>query len=334
LDRAVNSAVVCCVVLAAALLPAAGCATQRTEARPPGFWQRMVARSTPAETPRLEFRLIADIPVPGPLAGEALELADGSVRIPVVGGTVLTGWEEGAQPELLPGQSGQPAVTSDGWAYDPSGKYRSRVTDDGRLVTERRCRTFCSGWNKIWRLRQAGVAVAPPLLTETRVYAGGSDNRVYSLRKKNGHRVWVADVGQRVVNGVALWKAPPPVDATSEASLMPPDFRAILANPGAGTELLALDTRTGQVAARFELAEDSGRLRGAPLVLPDGRIAVGREKYNSQDASLMVLELGEALQPSATPTEPPAEDADADQEATPPAESGEPRTRERRDDGS
>ena len=70
-----------------------------------------------------------------------------------------------------------------------------------------------------------------------------------------------------------------------------PPADALLVLPDTGQQLIALDPSSGAELARFELGSGAGRLRGLPLPTPDGKIVVAREKYNTTDASLMVLEL-------------------------------------------
>jgi len=290
------------------------CARHAEPDQPLSFWQRAVTIPEPPVTPRLSFIVLNDIPLPGPLPEGGPRLLDDRVRIPVAGGVVVTAWSEDAEPELLEEASEEepPADSaSPEWALDPMGKYRAGIQPGGRLITQKRCGGFlCRGWKRAWRLRVPGVTSVPPLITENRVYFGAKDNLVYSLRKKNGHRVWSADLGQRVSTRLILWdgEVVTPLELADDDPEAPQRFRAILVRPDRGAELIALDARNGSVAATFQLEADGGKLKGLPLSTPDGRILLAREKYNATEASLLVL----ALSRSAPPPEPGDEETEPD----------------------
>jgi hypothetical protein len=72
----------------------------------------------------------------------------------------------------------------------------------------------------------------------------------------------------------------------------------VLATPDQGTTLVALDARNGAEVASFDLPEGEGKLYGSPLVTPDGKIVVARQKYEEAEASLMILDLSEPPKPS------------------------------------
>lgn len=276
-------------------------------AREPGDRESLLRRIFGATKPPPEvsvsFRLLADIDLPGPLPDGNAQLVGGRVVIPVAGGFAITDWAPGSSAELLDtAPSGYtPEVLADAedgeaaWSLDPSGRYRARFREDDTLVMQRRCRWLCSGWDKIWKLRVPGSRLGRPLLTETRVYFGALDNRVYSLRKRSGNRIWASDIQERPSRPVRLWEGSTrPADSAATG----PDeddaaerHRLILVLPDAGSRLLALDRRTGRIVARFELDETDGTLQGSPLTTPDDRILVAREKYRPDQASLMVLEL-------------------------------------------
>ena len=66
--------------------------------------------------------------------------------------------------------------------------------------------------------------------------------------------------------------------------------------PYDGEAVLALEARTGQVAATFEVGEDR-TLVGAPVALDDGRVAVARQSYDATEATLLVLAVAAAPSP-------------------------------------
>jgi len=235
---------------------------------------------------RLVFELDEEIPLPGPLLDEGPRLlGDDRIEIPVADGTIHAGWPPDGTPRLLPEA---PIAATDGddpaWSVGPDEKFRFRALPEGRIVAEKRCRHCRRGWRRIWKLRVAGPTPAPPLVTERRVFFGALDNRVYSVRKRNGHRMWASDVGGRVPGRLALWKAQSPV-----AGRPPP--AAILVVPGRGQRIVALDPRSGTELGRFELAKPESKWVGAPIAAPDGRIVAAAQNYAPTDAVLVVLRL-------------------------------------------
>ena len=197
------------------------------------------------------------------------------------------------------------------YSTDPENRFRGSFLPEGRLLLEKNCGKCKKGWRKKWKLRIAGQASNPPLITENRVYFGAPDNRVYSLQRSNGYRLWDVDIGGRLSKPLMLW-----VGSVTEGD--PDDVRElIIALPDGGARIIALDARSGQEVARFELPPDSGRIRGEPITTPDGSIVVAREKYNVEDASLMVLELSATVTiAEADPTVTPEGEV-ADVEPTP-----------------
>jgi hypothetical protein len=164
----------------------------------------------------------------------------------------------------------------------------------GHLVVETACRRCGDGWNRRFKLRVPGDAVAAPLVAESRVFFGAGDNIVYCVRRSNGHRVWNHDAGGRIASPLVLWTGTPRgFDAAAEPVAL------VLAVPDQPAIVLALDARTGERAATYDAGIDRV-IVGAPLVLADGRIAIARQGYRPADASLVLLEVGAR---GATPTE-------------------------------
>jgi hypothetical protein len=245
--------------------------------------------------PALSFRLETEIPLPGPLPGGSLALRGQRVEVAVAGGAIRTRPEADAEQEFvtdrdLISRADDPTA----WVLDPSAKARYRSRPDGVIEGQRRCSRCKSGWKKRWRLRVAGNTLAPPLVTETRVYFGAQDNRVYSVKARSGHRVWVSDVGARVSSRLVYWSGR--VNASSEE-----DLELILTVPHGGAELIALEAVHGQPLASVRLADGTGKLVSDPLATPDGTIVVARQAYAEIDASLMVFSLYEVTDDD-TPT--------------------------------
>ena len=253
-----------------------------------------------AATPNLIFRLATEIALPGPLPDSGPRLVEGLVRIPVAGGLAESGWDSGSTARVQSHGGSETSPPDDPsllWSLSPNAKVRYTLTDDGFLLAQKRCRTCPAGWRKRWRLRVAGAGLAPPLVTEKRIYYGALDNRVYALKRRNGHRVWEADLEGRVSRSLRIWRPAEPEDQAERAARAPSPA-LLLVVPDDGSAVVALDARTGAKVASYELPDDGGTLVGAPVVTPDGRIVVARQKYTPEDASLMVFRLVSPRQPA------------------------------------
>jgi hypothetical protein len=264
-----------------------------------------------SSVPRLRFSLAAEIPLPGPLPGGGPRLIDGEIEIPVTGGVAQSGWAADSTPRLTQSdpRAGGKELEGTLWAVTPDGRFRVGVMETGQILMQKRCGRCVKGWRKKWKLRVSGRASAPPLITDTRVFFGATDNRVYGLKRKNGHRVWEANVEGRASRRLELWRPPrggigqPPVESALEINL-----EVLLVVPDEGAGLIALDARTGTRVATFAVPEDGGTLVGPPLVTPDGKIVVARQNYSPADAALMVFDLELPPEPARpVDTEQPAE---------------------------
>lgn len=247
--------------------------------------------------PQFTFRLAKEIPLPGPLPGDGPELLGDRVRIPVAHGVAESGWTGDSEPRIgLPAEpdpeSARPAYVRLDWSVAPDGLGRFAMSENGFLVAQRKCARCLTGWRQHWVLRVAGVGLAPPLVTEKRVFFGAMDNRVYCVKRKNGHRVWEIDLEARVSRPLGLWRAPADDSDPGKALTL------VLVVSGGGSGMVALDSRTGAKVASYTLPDGGGMLIGAPLVTPDGRIVVARQKYTPSDASLMVFDLTQPAQPA------------------------------------
>jgi outer membrane protein assembly factor BamB len=175
------------------------------------------------------------------------------------------------------------AAPADGWSVAPDGLFRCSMLSSGRIVGQKRCWNCRKGWRKKWKLRVAGDDLPPPLVTEKRVYFGAFDNRVYGVKRKNGHRVWEADLPSRVSEPLARWfNAIGEDGAALDLVILIPDSR---------TSIIALYAETGARVATYELPQNGGRFIGSPVVTADGKIVAARQKYAAEEASLLVFEL-------------------------------------------
>jgi hypothetical protein len=254
--------------------------------------------------PRLSFKLLTDIRLPGPLPERGPRLVGDRIEIPVAGSVALADWTSGTAPQLTPGDLPDAAAAADmPWAVSSDGQHRYRATPDGWMLAQKRCRSCKKGWRKKWRLRVPGSAEVPPLVTRKRLFFGGLENRVYCVKRRNGHRVWAKDVKSRIVDPLVMWNALPVLDPTAD---LPGDFQLILVVASKRSEIVALSAGSGERIASFTLSESEGKLVGVPVATPDGRIIVARQKYAASEASLMVLMLEP---PEEAPEEPPPDAA-------------------------
>lgn len=213
-----------------------------------------------------------DIDLPGPLPREGARVGEaGLVVVPVAGGVARIDPRDGAvtiddraAPEPRPE-----------WGETPDGKMRFRALEDGAIRAEHRTRR--GRWRTSWTLRVAGGTPAPPVASRRRVYFGATDNRVYSVRRRNGHRVWATDVGSRVTASPVLWESD--------------DTPLVLVVTEGGAALTVLEARSGRQVTTWRLPENTGRLVGMPVTLADGRVALARQRYAENEASLLILRL-------------------------------------------
>jgi hypothetical protein len=261
--------------------------------------------------PRLSFKLLHDIRLPGPLPERGPRLVGDRIEIPVAGSIALTDWTGDSELQLSPGElSVEDDPQGPPWALSDDGKVRYRVLPKRGIVAEKRCPSCKKGWRKKWRLRNAGGAQARPLVSRRRLFFGGLDNRVYCVKRRNGHRVWASDVKSRITKPLVLWSALPVLGSATQT---PVDFQLVLAVTDNGSEIVALSASRGERVASFSLSESEGKLVGMPVATPDGRIVVARQKYAASEASLMVLMLEP---PDEQPVGPPAPDTTPEPQAS------------------
>ncbi|MBD3866655.1 MAG: PQQ-binding-like beta-propeller repeat protein [Acidobacteria bacterium] len=242
-------------------------------------------RKTPAPPP-LTLETALEIPIPGPLAGGALTVDGDTVQVPVIGGYVLVdlGEEEGSRVTRV---EAEPPVRSDdgGWILTGKKKRRRfRTEPEGRIMAQKRASLRSSVWKRRWSLRTPGSTPAPPLLVGKSILFGCSDNRVYSLKARNGHRQWYQDLGHRIQFPLVHW----------HGGLGALKYDLVLVVPHPGRSIRVLDPFDGQTVARFQLGQGDAPLIedeivSHPATLPDGRIVLPVQKYASEEAVLLVL---------------------------------------------
>jgi hypothetical protein len=248
--------------------------------------------------PGLSFRLLHDIPLPGPLPGPGATLAGDEIEIDVAGGRVATGWQAGAVPRIIDPPAEADAA-AERWSVAPDGLFRCTALLSGRILCQKRCFECRKEWRKKWKLRVAGKGLPLPLVTEKRVYYGAYDNRIYAVKRKNGHRVWETDLPDRTSRTLERWLGGSGGDE--------PEMEMILLIPDDRRTIIALDSETGARVATFELPSSGGLFVGAPLVTKDHKIVVASQKYSAEEASLLVLEL--VAPADVAVSEPPSESA-------------------------
>jgi len=302
-------------LLVAGLSPAMAQASAPPSPMQEGFLGQLLALPRFPSLPTLRLSLVAEIDLPGPLPGTGPRLVGDRLEIAVAGGVASIPLTLAAEPIIVPGPSridDADPEAEESWALDPDGRYRSRVGEKGRLVTQKRCKRCRKGWRKVWKIDLRGRTTTTPLLTDSRVYFGSFDNQVYSLKKRNGHRMWASDMQGRISGPLMVWRGRIQADAEDPASREGDGTRAVqllVVLPDGGSRMVALDTRDGSIAARYELRDEDGTLKGMPLLTPDGTIVVAREKYNVAEASLMAFRIDTSFGKQ-TPTQTPDSPAD------------------------
>lgn len=242
--------------------------------------------------PKLVFRLLAEIPLPGPLPGDDPRLRGSLVEIGVAGGTMVTEAIPDATPRWIGTSSGdavdpRPASV---WVSEKGGKMRFRSLPGGVLEAQKACRRCKAGWKRRWRLRVPGNTLVSPLVANRRVYIGGLDNRIYCLKARNGHRLWTADIDGRISTPLMLWQGEV-ADPTPEEPLATRELTLLLVVGDSGSEMVALESEGGLPVATLRVAEGDGKLVSGALAMPDGKVVVARQQYAETEASLMVYRL-------------------------------------------
>ncbi len=250
----------------------------------------------PVRTPRkgpppppVAFDVVARIPLDAPLVDPRLAVdEDGRVIAGLDHGRVaIEPIEGGSIAPLEDPDAFLERTRGDGWVIGGrKGKLRFRFDEDGVLQAQKRSRS-ASAWSTKWALRIPGTDSAPPLAVGRRLYVGASDNRVYAMKARNGHRLWVRDLGARAVRPLAAWSGVLPERDAPGADTI--DVELLLVPRGDGASLEALDPHDGKTVGTFAPEGGDDRLQGGPAVLPDGRVAIVRRGWRSGDIELLVL---------------------------------------------
>ena len=234
------------------------------------------------EAPELRLAMVTEIDLRGPLISGPRWVGN-QVEIRTAWAVARAAWTAESIPVLVDAATtGAPVEEALAWAMSPDGIYRAKPVGDRSLLVQKACRGCNSGWRRRWRLRVPGLAPTLPIVTAKRVYYGSADNRVYGVKRKNGHRLWVTALDGRVLRPLALW-----VDPTASA----PGIAAILAVPEPGREMVVLDAFSGSLLLRYRLAGEGDKVVGEPLTTPEGYVILARQGYSEDDAGLIVLKL-------------------------------------------
>jgi hypothetical protein len=267
--------------------------TPTPDAQPNNYPPALPARNGPG--PNLVFDRIGEITLPGPLAQHAPWIVGGRVVIPVEGGLASVTPESGSMPSMNPG-SELPAASE--WVLSSNGKRRYRATLEGRVEAEHRTHRG-KRWSRSWRIRAPNAIPSPPLLVGPRLCYAGLDDRVTCVRASNGHRLWSADLGDRLSRPLTLWPAVP-----KNAD----DGAIVLAVPDDGASVIALDAYDGRRVATYELPAHH-RFASPALVTTGDTIAIARKGYDDREAAMVLLRQvppPPSAPPAAAPPVPPA----------------------------
>ena len=248
------------------------------------------------DAPELRLVMVTEIDLRGPLISGPRWVGN-QVEVRTAWGVVRVAWTAESIPALVDAATaGAPVEEALAWAMSPDGIYRAKPVGDRLLLVQKACRGCNSGWRRRWRLQVPGLAPTLPIVTAKRVYYGSADNRVYGVKRKNGHRLWVTALDGRVLRPLALW-----VDPTTSA----PGIAAILAVPEPGREMVVLDAFSGSLLLRYRLAGEGDKVVGEPLTTPEGYVILARQGYTEDDAGLIVLKLVHPAQESDPGSESP-----------------------------
>jgi hypothetical protein len=237
------------VPVAAQSLPASP-SRETPDAYPPA----LPPREGPPQ-PKLIFRQVDEISLPGPLRDEPLRLDDGTARVAVNGGWAIVTLGDEPSVQISTTAPAEPASGDEDapeWVTSADGRFRFRTDPSGKVFAERKRR---KGWRKAWKRRIAGATPAPPMVSGRRLYVGSVDNQVYALRADNGHYLWARDVGARVSRPLTWWQG-----------------------------------RIGEGPA-MDLPTEEDRLLPPVLAAEAGKIVVAVQKYDDAEAALLVFDL-------------------------------------------
>jgi hypothetical protein len=207
------------------------------------------------------------------------------VEIPVAGGVASMPVEPEAAVEIIRRDPG-PEFDSEPWTISPNGKRRYRTSEEGQVLSEKRCKKCESGWKKRWRHRLPGNRESPPLLHKKKLFIAAMDNLVYCVKAGNGHQLWTSDIGGRTSRPLVVWTAGNSGWVSSSKSPLTPVV--IFVVPDSGSELRALSADSGNRVARIALQRGEGTLVGVPAITPDGKILVAHQKYAESEAALRI----------------------------------------------
>lgn len=235
--------------------------------------------------PELQLNRVQEISIEGPIIGAPRWFPE---RVEITTDRAVISLDLRSEtPEIATMEVASPPPSETEFGVSPSGNHRARVQPGKRLFMERRCANCVpTRWRRMWKLRTAGIADTAPLVDDRRLYFGSQDNRVFGLRRRNGHRLWATDVGGRMLRRLASWKA-----EQTDPRVRP--VAAILAVPEPGAEMVVLDAAGGRQVLTFKLSGEEDRILGPVHTGSDGRIWLLRQGYRPSDLSLIEITLTE-----------------------------------------
>lgn len=283
-----KSTAIALFALLASLLPAAAVAQTLGPGYPDRYPPPLPKRRGP-KPPPLAFSLTKSIPVLGPISAAGAGYRDDAIVLHGPLGFVAVPLSAGSGPAPATEPPPPAGTDAEGWVYAPRGGWRFRTLPEGRVVAEKWWGSR-RGWRTDWSLRVGGATPSPPVLVNGRVVFGSLDDQIYAVRADNGHRLWALDVGERVARPLALWRG------TVQGEDGPHEVDAVLVTPEDSLSVIALDVFDGSRLATFAVASvpEGNALVSAPLVAPDGTVAVAHQGYAPEEAALLLLRLGPA----------------------------------------
>jgi hypothetical protein len=249
--------------------------------------------------PQFRFEPIAEVSLPGPLPGSEPFVDEAGIVIEVAGGFAVVSWDGVLELHSADDPLPVDPLNDVEFAFSEDGMIRCSTMPTGWIKAEKFCASCRKSWRKKWKVRAPGSDFARPLVTDKRVYYGTTDNRVYSVKRKNGHRVWATDIGGRVIRPLELLRVTAPPDLKYIGRRGTRLMDVVLVVPDSGESMVALEGRGGTRVAAYQLPENEA-LVGPPLTR-GANVAVVRQRYDASDAAMLLFELRPPLDPGAAP---------------------------------
>lgn len=282
--RARAAAAIAVFLAASSALAQSG--TSALEREPNDYPPPLPERRGPA--PKLQFAVVGEIALAGPVTATDAWSDGDSVAVPLASGVVRVPPSLGAAP-VKSEASTPPEDPHGGWIVSSEGTHRYRTTAEG-LVEAEHYSKWRKRWTRSWRIVTPNSTPAAPLLIGPRLCYAGLDDRVTCVRASNGHRLWTADLGDRLSRPLARWPSATPSHVSASRSDRAVEGDSLLVVPDDGESLVALDAYDGRRLATYK-APSFSRIVSGPMVFSEDRIAAVRTGFEESDVAVVLLRL-------------------------------------------